>query len=296
MIQHFISSDISPEFRSETVPRLYYMGNILTEISSYPRLLHSHDDFVEISIIYSGQSEYLIQDRKQLIQAGDILIYNSSSVHDELSGTASQVGSYFFAIGNLHVPGLRENALIPDACSPVFHVGQDFPSVLQLCEAMLATRHSDTEYSSCIRHFSTQALLEIIWRVIQRSPGNMNVSASDSTGKEIKRYIDAHFREPIALRDICVALHMSESYVSHEFKRLMGYSPVQYLLRRKIGEAQTLLISTDHSITDIAHMVGYDSPSHFNQRFLKYVGISPSRFRQNYKRYDCLTENAPRPL
>ncbi|MCI9101301.1 MAG: helix-turn-helix transcriptional regulator [Lachnospiraceae bacterium] len=52
-----------------------------------------------------------------------------------------------------------------------------------------------------------------------------------------------------------------------------------------MGEAQTLLISTEHSITKIAQMVGYDSQSHFNQRFRQYVGISPGKFRKNYKNY-----------
>ena len=54
-------------------------------------------------------------------------------------------------------------------------------------------------------------------------------------------------------------------------------------MNRSFPYAQTLLISTDYSITRIAQMVGYDSQSHFNQRFSRYVGISPSRFRKNYQ-------------
>lgn len=63
---------------------------------------------------------------------------------------------------------------------------------------------------------------------------------------------------------------------------MSGYSPVQYLLRRRIGEAQTLLITTDLSITRIAEMVGYDTQSYFNLQFTKNVGMPPNKFRQNY--------------
>ena len=49
------------------------MGKVLPEISSYPRIMHSHAGHVEISIIYSGTSEYLIGDRRQLIQPGDVI-------------------------------------------------------------------------------------------------------------------------------------------------------------------------------------------------------------------------------
>ena len=63
---------------------------------------------------------------------------------------------------------------------------------------------------------------------------------------------------------------------------MSGYSPIQYLLRRRIGEAQTLLITTDYSITENAGMVGYDTQSYFNMQFTKHVGMPPKKFRQNY--------------
>lgn len=75
---------------------------------------------------------------------------------------------------------------------------------------------------------------------------------------------------------------MSPWYVSHVFKEMSGYSPIQYLLRRRIGEAQTLLISTDYSITEIAFKVGFDTQSYFNMQFTKNVGMPPMQFRKNY--------------
>ena len=101
-------------------------------------------------------------------------------------------------------------------------------------------------------------------------------------GRRIKEYIDKHYMEPITLHSMGEALHISSYYLSHVFKQMSGYSPVQYLLRRRIGEAQTLLITTDLSITHIAEMVGYDTQSYFNLQFTKNVGMPPNKFRQNY--------------
>lgn len=262
------------------------MGKITPEISTYPGIMHSHQNHVEISIIYSGKSEYLIRDRKQVIEKGDIIIYNSGIVHDELSGSQAQIGSYFFAVGNLHLPGLRENALIPDQDSPVFHVDRDFGRIIRLCEDMLGGLEDSSAWAPYITYFSVQTLLEIIWRIVRTTRATQEVRQSDYAGRKIKAYIDENYREILSLKTICTELGMSESYVSHVFKDMLGYSPMQYVLRRKIGEAQTLLISTDYPITKIAQIVGYDSQSHFNQRFSKYVGISPRRFRLNYKNYD----------
>lgn len=283
MVQYFMEEHPALRFHSETTPRLCYMGKITPEISSYPRILHSHGNHVEISVIYSGESQYLIQNRMRLIRRGDILIYNSGAVHDELSSVQAPIGSYFFAIGNLQVPGLRENALIPDEVSPVFHVSQDFPRILQLCEAILDSLEVQSVWSAHITYFSVLALLEIIWHIIHGNPVQREACPENFAGLQIKNYIDQHFREPLTLKTIAADLRLSESYVSHMFKEMLGYTPMQYVLRRKIGEAQTLLISTDLPITEIAQTVGYDSQSHFNQRFKQYVGISPGTFRRNYK-------------
>ena len=53
-------------------------------------------------------------------------------------------------------------------------------------------------------------------------------------------------------------------------------------MRRRIGEAQTLLITTELPVTRIAAQVGYDNPSHFNAQFSKAVGMSPRTFRKEY--------------
>ncbi len=61
-----------------------------------------------------------------------------------------------------------------------------------------------------------------------------------------------------------------------------GYSPMNYIIRRRIGEAQTLLITTKLSITEIAGMVGFSNPNNFNIQFQKQVGLSPREYRKTY--------------
>lgn len=284
MLQHFMKTQVSPCFCSEHPPQLFYMGKILPEISSYPRILHSHAEHVEISIIYSGTSEYLIGDQRQLIRPGDVIIYNAGVVHDELSNANAQIGNYFFAIGNLQMPHLRANALIPDNVNPVFHIQQDFEEIKLLSETMLSHFEHPSVWSQYMIHYETQALLEIIWRVIHTEQRPHEPPPNYYLGYKIQNYIDTHYLEPLTMKQISAALGMSESYISHVFKDMLGYPPMQYALRKKIGEAQTLLISTGYPISQIAQMVGFDAQSHFNKLFSKYVGISPGQFRKNYRK------------
>ena len=85
-----------------------------------------------------------------------------------------------------------------------------------------------------------------------------------------------------------LALYMSPSYLSHLFKQETGFAPIQYIMRRRIGKAQSLLISTDYSVTKIASMIGCDSSNYFNYIFKKTVGMPPPEIQAVlYWRQQC---------
>ena len=72
---------------------------------------------------------------------------------------------------------------------------------------------------------------------------------------------------------------MSTSYLAHPFKDATGYSPGQYMIWRRIGEAQTLLCITKYPVTQVATMVGYDNTNYFSSLFKKMVEMKPKEYR-----------------
>lgn len=283
-VQCYVKKDFQSIFIEENNPKLLYVSKIRPDASTHPRVMHAHEDFVEVILICSGISEYLIHDKKQYIRPGDLLIYNSGVVHDEISGPDIEIGSYCVAIGGLHMPGLRENALIRDDAGYIFPTGGSFEAMQTICEMMFHSLSSGELRAEAFCHSLMHALLVKVLAVAdgKGAADETEVDEPHILGLRIKEYIDKHYMEPITLQSMGNALHISPYYLSHVFKQMSGYSPVQYLLRRRIGEAQTLLITTDLPITRIAEMVGYDTQSYFNLQFTKNVGMPPKRFRQNY--------------
>ena len=98
----------------------------------------------------------------------------------------------------------------------------------------------------------------------------------------IRRYLDQHYTEPLTLAQIADALGCSASYVSHACRQSTGHAPITYVIRRRIGLAQTLLTTTDASVTRIAALVGYDNPNYFTKLFARIVGIPPLRYKAQY--------------
>lgn len=283
-IQCFAKKSVQSIFVGKNDPRLLYVADIPPRASVHPRILHAHEDFVEISLIVSGESEYLIHNKRQTIHAGDLLVYNAGVVHDEVSGPDTEIGSYCVAVGGLHMPGLRENALLPDDAGYVFSTGAEFGDIRSICSMMFRNLSSGEPDADAFCNSLMHALLVKVLAVTEGKDASKEkpVDEPHVLGRRIKEYIDKHYMEPITLQSMGEALHISPYYLSHVFKQMSGYSPVQYLLRRRIGEAQTLLITTDLSITRIAEMVGYDTQSYFNLQFTKNVGMPPNKFRQNY--------------
>lgn len=222
-VQCFVKKEFQPVFVGENSPKLLYVSDIRPDTSAHPRVMHAHEDFVELLLICSGSSTYLIHDKKYAVKAGDLLIYNSGVVHDEISSSENEVGSYCVAVGGLHMPGLRENALVPDDAGYVFPTGNDFETMRSLCEMMFRSLSSGEPRAEAFCHTLMHALLVKAVSIVgvKLAANDDEVIAEPSIlGRRIKAYIDEHYAEPITLQSIGDALHVSPYYLSHVFKEM----------------------------------------------------------------------------
>lgn len=99
----------------------------------------------------------------------------------------------------------------------------------------------------------------------------------------ITTYIHGHFTEELSLEYLAKKFFISSYYLSHQFKRVTGFTLTEYIQMTRVRNAQTLLMSTENPITDIAFQCGFSSFSQFNRAFNKFLKVSPSAFRKESK-------------
>ena len=103
--------------------------------------------------------------------------------------------------------------------------------------------------------------------------------AKDNLPDSIK-YINDHFTEEIDLKILADIEHYNVSYYSEWFKKNMMVSTKEYIQELRMKKAKELLLDTDYSILQIAHMVGYRHNSSFTRVFKNLEKITPADFRR----------------
>lgn len=96
-----------------------------------------------------------------------------------------------------------------------------------------------------------------------------------------KQYINEHFSDPdLSLIDLAKALCVSQSQICKLFKNDASTTFVESVTQRRINEAMKLLSETDDKLSVIASQIGFLNQHYFSAVFKKYLGISPSVYRE----------------
>jgi AraC-like DNA-binding protein len=93
---------------------------------------------------------------------------------------------------------------------------------------------------------------------------------------------DRHYDEPLDLGELAATAGVSKYHFLRCFAATYGRTPAQYVAERRIERAQDLLRSTNLTVTEVCHMVGYTSLGSFSSRFAELVGESPSAYQARY--------------
>ena len=138
------------------------------------------------------------------------------------------------------------------------------------------------ELSNLAIHHKFTEFLSLIYLHRDKNVYTDQVDFDNITNKiySITACIHNRYTEDLSLASLSREFYVSSYYLSHQFKRITGFTLTDYISMTRVRNAQTLLLSTDAPITDIALQSGFKSFSQFNRAFNKFLQMSPSRFRQ----------------
>jgi AraC-like DNA-binding protein len=98
--------------------------------------------------------------------------------------------------------------------------------------------------------------------------------------EEVVSYIEKNYSETFSLEDFVARCALNTSEFSRRFKVLTGCPLFEFINRKRVQRACSLLKDGDLPIIEIAFSVGYNNLSFFNRYFLRLMGQTPSEYRR----------------
>lgn len=96
-------------------------------------------------------------------------------------------------------------------------------------------------------------------------------------------YIQARYEQPLSLREIADVHFISETYICDLFRKYLDKTFSGYLQEVRMDRARFLLESTQHTISQIAALVGYADMAYFCRVFRRSTGHSPTQYRRHHQ-------------
>lgn len=163
----------------------------------------------------------------------------------------------------------------------VVDVGEQEAAITRLFADMA---HEYSAKSPFYEEMLSGAFLQLLVQVYRIAPSLFYTSDSRNAAliSEIQEKLEREFSSPITLSELAGAYHISPSHLSHLFKDITGYAPIEYLMACRLSAAKNYLSTTAYSISEIVSLCGYSDSSNFCRMFKEKTGLSPSVFRKKH--------------
>ena len=169
-------------------------------------------------------------------------------------------------------------------------LSEDIPSAIPgLIDAAVAAFDSDRDIS---RRYLLRA--SALLRIKRRT----GISAESSRRSEprgglmawqlnrLVDYIEARLAEKMTARELSGLINISVGQLFRAFKVSVGVSPFQYITRRRVELACTLMRTAQWPLAQVAVACGLCDQPHFCRVFRRVTGISPSAWRRSVRTRD----------
>lgn len=131
---------------------------------------------------------------------------------------------------------------------------------------------------------------EMLYRLLMGPTGSQlrEFTLIDSQAHRINKVIEIlrqRYNEPLRIKDLAEAAHVSESALFQSFKAVTSMSPLQFQKQLRLNEARRIMLYEGIEAATASYKVGYESPSQFSREYSRLFGAPPkadiARFRQS---------------
>lgn len=257
-----------------------------------PLYMHGHEDFYELVTVLNGSAEHIVDGERSTISKGDVFVIGGGISHGFDSPKNLRICNIMYRPEALfpgdsdirELPGFHALFLL----EPYLSSTQRFRSRLKLSPAELSQvlpliNAAEAEYTSNNPGRKTMVMsavrqLAVVLSRLYDCPEKPREIAGIA---DAAAFMETSYADNISIADVIEKSHYSQRHFIRLFSAAYGMTPQRYLLDVRLRRACSLLKGSDASITEIAVHCGFDDSNYFSRIFRKYIGRSPSEYRNS---------------
>lgn len=245
---------------------------------------HRHD-FFELYCLLSDSFIYHVEDNRYELQPGSLILVRPGETHwPEFEGPPREIERIVLWLNPQFISSL--SIFLPQTLGTIGQNLQDehlivpeaktYQVILNLLYSLLYEKNRADADSLYLCHLILSQLLIHISRVLnQRTRPSEEPGTRYTEIMRVHEYINSHFREPLSVADLAQRFFMDKNTMTRQFKRIVGMTPGDYIRRKRLESANTL-IRQGYGVQHAGYVSGFTDYSAFFRAFRKQYGFSPS--------------------
>lgn len=245
---------------------------------------HVHAGMIEICYYDKGSQWFGVDNSRYLVKGGDIFIHFPGEIHGSGEYPESKGCLYWFII---KCPGDRRIVARPAHTGYLvreltemnrrhFRGGNAVKKILE--EIFKAMKEKGQREP--IRNIRITLLAQLFLLTVIEFAGKKRNETDNERLRKVYDLIDRKITEDITIAMLAREAYLSESRFKNWFKEVSGFTPVDYVQRKRVDYAvRKIKEYPDISFRDLAYDLNFSSQQYFTTVVRKFTGKSPKEFR-----------------
>ncbi|MDQ2087717.1 AraC family transcriptional regulator [Herbivorax sp. ANBcel31] len=246
------------------VPSIEYFVN--RKLTPSWKVEKSLIDFNDLTFVYSGKATYIVNDVEYTLKHGDFIYVPEGSVREAYTYENEPVQCY----------SINFNWLFPDnvdfPLQTKFNTGT-FNDLMHLYKE-LENVWLEKKFGYVIK--SRAIFMLILHKILEIKYYKKSQIVVDQRIQQIKNYILSNYNQNISIKTLSEMVNLNPVYLGALFKKYNNCSLKEYLNMIRINTSENLLCTGGYSVSEAAHLCGFNDIFYFSKQFKKQRGYPPS--------------------
>lgn len=266
--------------------------NYLITTTPFHITYHNHD-YHEILYFVSGRLRYMIEGTVYNLRPGDILVTHNKEMHKPILDASKPYERYVLWIHPKFIKELSDNfvnlsSLFEQVSQGDNHVLRPSSSMHTLISNLfsnLVVTNSNSKFGDSLlqKSYLTELLIYLNRVSMDNQYESEGSSEYDPRINDIIKYINDNLHDQISLDDIAEKFYLSKYHLCRLFKKNVGMTIYQYIMKKRLIIAKSLLISGSN-VRAAFISSGFSDYSNFLKSFKNEFGVLPKNICSNLNR------------